>query len=469
MSVADVKNKYEWIKRLDTACDLVESLLGTGATRVEQLDMGALLMFLDDYQKETVGMIQPELIPAILKPKHRNTILYHVRALKQYLNDFCERVDKGAPVVYHYFPMTPEVFWALGVAPICYEMMAVYCSAFFKEGMAPEIDYTEELGYPHHLCSAQKGAFGGMLKGKTPKPDVLVKNSPPCDPSVMLYQVTAEHYNIPIIAIESPYYSNAEAFEFYVSEWHNMIRELEVLTGNTLDEEELRKHVQWGNEAMRYYYMLEELRKNVPNPDPGLPRIADTASIITLGSNQKYIDYFRVRYQEAAERARRGEGVIPAGKKEIRALWGYAWQSWDLALYDWLEEEFGHTCLHCGLTYFPPDVTGFVDTRSRDSMIRGLAWRAFCFPMARQGMSYADIWINDFVQLAKAYKADCAVFAGHMACKHWWALNKLLSDALMDKAGIPTLRFDTDMFDSRFTPKAEIYGIMSEFFGTFRG
>jgi benzoyl-CoA reductase/2-hydroxyglutaryl-CoA dehydratase subunit BcrC/BadD/HgdB len=87
--------------------------------------------------------------------------------------------------------------------------------------------------------------------------------------------------------------------------------------------------------------------------------------------------------------------------------------------------------------------------------------------MARQAMSFSDIWINDFVHLAKAYKADCVVFAGHMACKYWWALNKLLSDALMEKAGIPTLRFETDMFDNRFTPKSEIYKTMEGFFGTF--
>jgi len=467
MSIEDVKNKYEWIKRLDTVCDLFEAALATGATRLEDLDMPALLEQLSDYQKETFNMVQPELVQAALKPKNRNALLYHVRAFKQYLNDLCERIDQGAPVVYHYFVMTPEIFWGLGVAPICYELMAIYCSAIFKQGMTPEIDYTEQLGYPHHLCAAQKGTYGGMLTGKIPKPDLLIKHSAPCDPSSMLFQATAKYYNVPIITIESPYYTNASAFNFYVDEWYRMIKDLELLTGYTLKEELLRRHVEWGNEALRFYYMLEELRKNIPNPDPGMHRIYDTATLVTLGCNPKQIDYFKKIYEEAAERAKKGEGVIPKDKKEIRALWGYAWQAWDLALFDWLEEQFGHTYLHCGLTYFPPELTGFVDTSSRDSMIEGLAWRAFNFPMARQVMSYSDIWINDYVHLAKAYKADCVVFAGHMACKHWWALNKLLSDALMDKAGIPTLRFETDMFDSRFTPKSEIYRIMEEYFGTF--
>jgi len=467
MSIQDVKNKYEWFKRLDTVCELVKGVMATGATRLEDLDMPALLAQLNDYQKETLNMIQPDLIKAVLKPKNRTATLSHILAFQQYLNDLCDRIDKGAPVVYHYFVMTPEIFWGFGFAPICYELMAVYYSALFKEGITSQIDHTEELGYPHHLCSAQKGAYAGMLEGKTPKPDLLIKHSAPCDPSTMLFQATAKYYNVPIVTIESPYYSNARAYKFYVDEWQRMVKDLELITGCYLDKDLLQRHVEWGNEAMKYYYMLQELRKNVPNPDPGLHRIFDTGSFITLGSNQKYADYFKTIYEEAEKRAKRGEGVIPEDKKEIRALWGYAWQSWDLPLYDWLEEEFGHTYLLCGLTYFPPDLTGFVDTTSRNSMIEGLARRAFYFPMARQVMSYSDIWINDYVQLAKAYKADCVVFAGHMACKHWWALNKLLSDALMEKAGIPTFRFETDMFDYRFTPKSEIYRMAEEFFGTF--
>lgn len=466
MSIEDVKNKYPWLKRLDTTCDLFEGVLALGVTRVEDLDMPALLAQLDDYQKETLGMVQPELVQAVLKPKNRNALLYHARAFKQYLQDLCERIDQGAPVVYHYFTMTPEILWGFGFAPICYELMAIYYSALYKEGVTPEIDYTEQLGYPHHLCSAQKGAYAGIVKGYTPKPNVLIKPSSPCDPSNMLFQATAKQYNVPIITMAAPYYSNERAFKFYLDEWHRMVSDLELITGCTLNQDLLRKHVEWGNEALRFYYMLQELRKNVPNPDPGLHRIFDTGSLVVLGCNPKYGEYFKKVYEEAADRVKRGEGVIPEGKKEIRTLWGYAWQSWDLPLFDWLEEQFGHTYLQCGLTYFPKE-TGFVDTSSIESMIEGLARRAFNFPMARQAMSFSDIWINDYVRLAKEYKADCVVFAGHMACKYWWALNKLLSDALMEKAGIPTLRFETDMFDNRFTPKSEIYKTMEGFFGTF--
>ena len=64
-------------------------------------------------------------------------------------------------------------------------------------------------------------------------------------------------------------------------------------------------------------------------------------------------------------------------------------------------------------------------------------------------MGFSDIWINDFVRIAKEFKVDAFMIGGHMACKHFWALNKLLTDKVKEEAGIPALRFEMDMFDKR--------------------
>ena len=117
------------------------------------------------------------------------------------------------------------------------------------------------------------------------------------------------------------------------------------------------------------------------------------------------------------------------------------------------------------LTYFSPDV-GLVDTTNVETMLRGLAWRTMQMPMGRQSMGFSDIWINDFVNTVKAYKADALILGGHVACKHYWALNKLLSDKVKEETGVPSLRFEMDMFDKRFTPPAELRRIMDEFFTT---
>jgi hypothetical protein len=117
------------------------------------------------------------------------------------------------------------------------------------------------------------------------------------------------------------------------------------------------------------------------------------------------------------------------------------------------------------LTYFDPDV-GMIDTSSVDTMIEGLAWRVMNMPMGRQTMGFSDMWINDFETVVKGHKADALILGGHMACKHFWALNKLMSDKIKEKTGIPCLRFEMDMFDKRFTPPAELRRIVGEFVET---
>ena len=145
--------------------------------------------------------------------------------------------------------------------------------------------------------------------------------------------------------------------------------------------------------------------------------------------------------------------------------YGYTWEAYDLTLFDWLEEEHGVTYMADTLTYFPPDV-GFVDTTSTETMLEGIAWRTMQMPMGRQTMGFSDVWIQDTIDVIRSFSVDALILGGHMACKHFWALNKLLSDRVRDEAGVPTLRFEMDMLDKRFTPPAGLRRIMTEFFTT---
>ena len=43
---------------------------------------------------------------------------------------------------------------------------------------------------------------------------------------------------------------------------------------------------------------------------------------------------------------------------------------------------------------------------------------------------------------------------------------KLLSDKVKEETGVPTLRFEVDMFDKRFTPGPEMRRIMNEYFAS---
>lgn len=447
-------------------CELAQFILNQeGLTHLD--DWGGKEMvreILPDNYQANFDLVQTDLVNTILQAKNKPSASAFVNNVLAYTNWINDLLDQGRMACYHYFPISVEIMLALGLAPICYEVACGLDAALYVDGSEAGIDRIEAEGYPDHLCSTQKGTAGYLLMGILPKPDILIKTATPCDASNRLYEWTAHKFKAPLLTIETPYYRNDRGHQYMVREIKHVIGELEKLTGQTLDEDKLREYVTYGNEATDYYLKIQELKKRIPCPDPGWHRPADTIFMTQVGTPMG-ARYFRELYEDVQSRADRGEGVIPADKKERRAVYGYTWEVYDLSFFNWLEETHGVTYMSDTLTYLPADV-GYVDTTNLETMIEGIAWRIMNLPMGRQVMGFSDIWINDFVHLVKAYQADALIMGGHMACKHFWALNKLLSDKVKEETGVPTLRFEMDMFDKRFTPPSELRRIVTEFFDT---
>ncbi len=458
--------RYDHIRRVDALCDLFQTAIATGASSPAELDIPMLMGLLPEYHASIVPQIYPEVLEAILKPKNRGATLAHMGAVKRYLGDLCAALDRGQPVICNFAVTTPEIFLAMDLVPLCYELLPIYLAGGLIGGVDQDIDLTEDEGIPSHVCSAQKAPNGALMSGKMPLPDIMVKTTVPCNSSNMMYQWAQQRFGAKVVVVDCPYYSNKRAFSYYVQEWKNMVRSIEQLTGRKLDEDRLRHHVELGNEQLKYYYGLQELRRRLPNPDPGMHRSLDIAALYLCGANQEMVDYSKTCYEEARARADSGLGVIPAGMKEIRTVWTWGITPHMLYLPDWLEDRFGMSFLECGLSYLPSEVVGYVDTKNVDTMIEGLALRAFNMPMGRTGMTHADLMIEDFVKIAKSYHADAAVFSGHMACKHSWAVAKMLGDALQERAGIPSFKWETDLLDTRYTPHSSARAQLAEFFET---
>jgi len=466
MATESSLTRYEYIRKLDATCDLVIASTGSGAKSAAELDVPALLQNAPEYHASLVPDMYPETFEAVMKPKNSGAYFTHFVAVKKYLSDLARKWDEGQPVLYYEGDMSPEIFLGMDLMPLAYEMPALFLAATYVHGVEEEIDAAEAMGMPAHACSAQKPVTAAIAKGMMPKPDILVKTSVPCDSGNMAYQVVKELFGAELIVMDAPYYHNKRAFTYFVDEWKRMIEVMERKTGHTLDEDRLRKHVEMGNRQLEYIYGLQKMRRCVPNPDPGMHRGLDLASVLMAGINEQIIDYNRTCYEEARTRPEEGKSFLPEDKKEIRTLWTWGFTGHMLYLADWLEEEFGMSYLECALTNMPEDLVGYVDTSSMDSMIEGLAWRTLNYPMGRSSMGFADTYINDLVKVAKSYKADVAVFSGHVACKHSWAISKMLSDALLDDAGVPSFKWETDILDARFTPHAAAKQQLSEFFKT---
>ncbi|MGQ9720745.1 MAG: 2-hydroxyacyl-CoA dehydratase subunit D [Candidatus Jordarchaeum sp.] len=433
---------------------------------IDSVDLTQALATLTPEEQAVLGTLQIALAEVIPKPKLKDIAREWIKCNYIYWKDtVLGGLEEGKKVVYFYFTHSPEIYFAMDLIPICAEYQPALASAVWANGAEEGIDRIEAEGLPSHLCSTQKGTMGWLLMNKVPKPDVIVKPVGICDPSNMAYQWMADKTGAEFIPIDTPYSLSAEAFEYYLKEFKNMVAKLEEVTGQKLDPERLREVVECGNKAYEYFLENLELRKAVPCPDPSLSHLLSAGTMLTSVGRPEAIDYFKMCRDVAKRNVEKGVGVLPEGVQEIRTLWTNVPILFDFPFYDWIEEDLGAVHLFDCLDWF---FTEPIDTSSTESMIRGLAERSFNWPMHRQSMAYADDWIDDFVWLAKEYKADCCIFGGHMACKHSWGLNKLLSDTLKKEVGIPSLRFDMDLADKRFTSIADIKAKMTEFIKTVR-
>jgi benzoyl-CoA reductase/2-hydroxyglutaryl-CoA dehydratase subunit BcrC/BadD/HgdB len=458
--------KYDYIRRLDGVCDLFIAAISTGATTPEELmpHIPGILEKASEYHGGLVFKAQQEALSAALKPKNSRAIMAHAIALKQFLAMLAGMIDDGKPVISYFPSMTPEIFLSMDLAPLSTELFSLYLSALFTDGVEEELNAADSEGFPGHVCAFQKSSFTAVDKGLLPVPDLFVKTTSPCDSSNMLYQYVVEKFKKPIISVDSPYYSNAKAFRYFTDEFKRMIEGVEKITGHTLDEDRLRRHVEMGNRQLEYLYGLQQLRRHIPNPDPGMHRALDTASLFLSGVNDGFIEYMKTCYGEAKARVATHKSFLPEGKKEIRTLWSYGFTPHTLYMPDWLEDEFGSTYLECGLSIYPGEIVGYVNTSSIESMIEGLAWRSFNCPMHRTVMTFSDIHVNDIVTVAKSYHADAAIFGGNHSCKYAWTLPKMISDALAEEVGIPSFTWETDFLDKRFAPPENVKKQLSDFF-----
>ena len=85
----------------------------------------------------------------------------------------------------------------------------------------------------------------------------------------------------------------------------------------------------------------------------------------------------------------------------------------------------------------------------------------FCRQMHGPG---SEGLFDDCLNAAIDYKADGAIFWAHVGCRESNATVRMLREHLKEKAGIPTLVLDVDIFDPTFIGEEAIKDKLEGFF-----
>jgi len=377
-----------------------------------------------------------------------------LHAVDSYLRDVRAHVEAGHPVVWYNLGFNSELIHALGdTCPIPIEALGVMHNLLGNITTSLDfLDTAVAAGVPYDCCSADKLAIGAIHHDLYPAPACTVGINTPCDSQVMATQVMAELAHAPFFPIDVPYYQDKACVDHVAAQLADLIPFLEEHTGRKLDIDRLREACSLSNAMTEAIWDWLAWRQHIPcTQSSKLVSLTLILQILFAGT-QEGVTLARSLLREAKERTELGQRFF---EERARAVW-YQDPVWtDMQIYDWFERDLGLTVPIDVFGYYAQE--GLIDTTSETTMLRGLAHKlANCHPMARQFRGSFDVYLRDLLHMHEAWNADCAIFAGHIACKHAWGGIGLLREGCR-KAGIPLLVFEFDMFDPRVTSHENIF------------
>jgi len=385
--------------------------------------------------------------------------------LSKYWNAVYTAKERGKKLVFMPFNFAPEIFFAMDMVPVCVEVLNTMALTL-EEGLEPYLDLSIEGGLPDSMCSAQRGIVGLLEAGILDKPDLLVNGAlGGCDPNSKIFEYMSEKFDIPALYLDVPYYHDERALDYYAIGFKKIVKALEEMTGNKLDQDHLRETIENTNKATELFMEIAELKRHVPNPVPNYYNMHHTGTKLMLAGTTDAVEYYQAALDICKDRLKKGKHVLP--EERVRLFFMYTGYYFDNEIYSWFQEEIGVSYVMDVLTAY--DFNPYIDPTSIDTMLRGLAEVMLNLPMTRQlkgGWNMPGNWLEDVLYYAETYKADCCVFTGHTACKQAWGVYRLVADEVKKQLGIPSLRLEGDGWDGRITPMSVIKEEFEDFFAT---
>jgi len=192
------------------------------------------------------------------------------RNMSGYWDEILHAKDNGKKVAWVPFNFSPRIFHALGILPVCVEMLDSMLMGL-EEGIEPYLDLAVERGLPDTLCSAQRGVVGLFEAGVIEPPDLLLNGAlGGCDPNTKIFEYMAEKWDIPILFLDVPFYHDQRSHNYYAEEFKEVVNAVTEMTGTKLDEDRLREVCELSNKAREIALEVNDIKRNVPNPVPNV-------------------------------------------------------------------------------------------------------------------------------------------------------------------------------------------------------
>ena len=225
-------------------------------------------------------------------------------------------VTSGAPV---------EFLYTMDILPIYPENYAAMCAAGHQSVALMEA--AEAEGFCQDICAYARTDFGaditqGGPAAGLPPPHFLVCSTNICKTVIKWYEVVARKYDVPLFIVDTPFLHDGltnELISYTVSQFKDLEKFLADFTGRPFERDRLIEVLLLSREAAGLWKKLLYLGKTIPSPFNSLDTFIHLGPIVTLRGTQECVDYYKILYEEVAERAEKKIGTIP--DERYRVLW----------------------------------------------------------------------------------------------------------------------------------------------------
>ena len=225
-------------------------------------------------------------------------------------------ITSGAPV---------EFLFAMDIIPISPENYAAMCAASHQS--VELMEAAEQAGFSQDICAYARTDFGaditqGGPAAGLPPPHFLLCSTNICKTVIKWYEVVARKYNVPLFIVDTPFLHeglNKDLIDYTVTQFRDLEDFLSEFIDRPFDRNRFYEVLALSQEAAEHWRRMLYLGKTVPSPFNSLDSFIHLGPIVTLRGTKECVDYYKLLYEEVAERAEKKIGSIP--EERYRVLW----------------------------------------------------------------------------------------------------------------------------------------------------
>lgn len=396
-----------------------------------------------------------EILAPPLEISHRNKELVARHWLEGRYANFGKKVvwvTSGAPV---------ELFKALDYFVLYPENHAAICgTARVAVDISTE---AESAGYSRDICSYARTDFGAMLSGKTPvgrlpKPDLLVSCTNICQTVLSWYRVLANHFEVPLIIIDTPFVYHAEAddhaIEYVVKQLEQAIPVAEKVAGKVLEQGKLERVARLSKMATELWMEIMSRNTHHPAPITVFDQFIQMAPIVEMRGDAITVDFYAEMLKEVDKRIEAGIGAVRNERK--RLLWDNLPIWYRLRYLAELLAGNGIAIVASTYTNAWGELAHLIDPS------KGLEAMALSYTYAilNRGTGHKLSTMNDMID---KYDLDGVILHSDRSCKPYSIGQIDQRDRLMRERKVPALLLEADHNDFRAYAEEQVANRLAAF------